>query len=129
MGLGRDPENVVEIIKAGVDMFDCVAPTRMARNGSLYHGHIEGNVFVSEYPKGRLNIDNNKFTNDPKPIMDGCDCYTCRHGYSRSYLRHLYKAKELSYYRLASIHNVRFMIRLAEQMRAILKGQSLRPQN
>ncbi len=117
MGLGRDPGNIVDIIKAGVDMFDCVAPTRMARNGSLYYGEIRGNEFESEYPKGRLNIDNNKFTNDLNVIMDGCDCYTCRSGYSRGYLRHLYKAKELSYYRLASIHNVRFMVRLAEQMR------------
>lgn len=124
MGLGRDPENVLDIINAGVDMFDCVAPTRMARNGSLYHGEIRGNRFESEYPKGRLNIDNNKFTNDPHPIMDGCDCYTCRNGYSRGYLRHLYKAKELSYYRLASIHNVRFMVRLAEEMRKKLKGQA-----
>lgn len=117
MGLGRDPENVVDIIKAGVDMFDCVAPTRMARNGSLYSGEIRGGKFESEYPKGRLNIDNAKFANDPHTIMDGCDCYTCRNGYTRGYLRHLYKAKELSYYRLASIHNVRFMVRLAEEMR------------
>ena len=124
MGLGRDPENIVDIIKAGVDMFDCVAPTRMARNGSLYYGEIRGDKFESEYPKGRLNIDNNKFFNDPHIIMDGCDCYTCRNGYSRGYLRHLYKAKELSYYRLASIHNVRFMVRLAEQMRSKLKERA-----
>lgn len=124
MGLGRDPENIVDIINAGVDMFDCVAPTRMARNGSLYHGEIRGNTFESEFPKGRLNIDNNQFINDPHVIMEGCDCYTCRSGYTRGYLRHLYKAKELSYYRLASIHNVRFMVRLAEQMREKLKTQA-----
>lgn len=52
MGLGRDPDNIVEIIKAGVDMFDCVAPTRLARNGALYHGEIRGNNFESEFPKG-----------------------------------------------------------------------------
>jgi queuine tRNA-ribosyltransferase len=129
MGLGRDPKNIVDAIKAGVDMFDCVAPTRMARNGSLYFGEIRGNEFESEFSKGRLNIDNQRFTNDTGIIMEGCDCYTCRKGYSRGYLRHLYKAQELSYYRLASIHNVRFMVRLVEQMREILKRPSLRRQN
>jgi tRNA-guanine family transglycosylase len=121
MGLGRDPQNVVDIIKARVDMFDCVAPTRLARNGSLYYGEIRGNNFESEFAKGRLNIDNAKFTNDKNPIMEGCDCYTCKNGYTRGYLKHLYRAKELSYYRLASIHNVRFMISLAEQMREKLQ--------
>ncbi len=129
MGLGRDPENIVDIIKAGIDMFDCVAPTRLARNGSLYYGEIRGDKFDSEFPKGRLNIDNNQFANDLHTIMDGCDCYTCRNGYTRGYLRHLYKAKELSYYRLASIHNVRFMVRLAEEMRKKLKEQASHHQN
>ena len=124
MGLGRDPQNIVDIIKAGVDMFDCVAPTRLARNGALYYGEIRGEEFESEFDKGRLNIDNAKFTNDKGVIMEGCDCYTCRAGYTRGYLRHLYHAKELSYYRLASIHNVRFMVRLAEQMREKMKLKS-----
>jgi len=117
MGLGRDPKNIVDIFKAGVDMCDCVAPTRLARNGALYHGELRGNDFESEYPKGRLNIDNFKFVNDKNPIMEGCDCYTCQSGYTRGYLKHLYRSQELSYYRLASIHNVRFMVRLAEKMR------------
>lgn len=124
MGLGRDPDNIVEIIKAGVDMFDCVAPTRLARNGALYHGEIRGDKFESEFTKGRLNISNNKFILDKSPIMEGCDCYTCTSGYTRGYLRHLYISKELSYYRLASIHNVRFMVRLAEQMREKMKNGS-----
>lgn len=129
MGLGRDPGNIVDIVKAGVDMFDCVAPTRMARNGSLYYGEIRGDKFESEFSKGRLNIDNTKYVNDQNPVMEGCDCYTCRAGYTRGYLRHLYKAQELSYYRLASIHNVRFMVRLAEQMREKLKAPASRLQN
>lgn len=124
MGLGRDPQNIVDIIKAGVDMFDCVAPTRLARNGAVYYGEIRGKNFESEFSKGRLNIDNTKFINDKGVIMEGCDCYTCRSGYTRGYLRHLYHAKELSYYRLASIHNVRFMVRLAEQMRQKMKGEA-----
>ena len=117
MGLGRDPQNIVDAIKAGVDMFDCVAPTRLARNGALYDGHLVNNSFESEFPKGRLNIGNQAFAEDSSPIMEECDCYTCTNGYSRSYLRHLYLSKELTYYRLASIHNVRFMIRLTEQLR------------
>jgi len=117
MGLGRDPQNIVDIIKAGVDMFDCVAPTRLARNGALYHGELRGGNFESEYKNGRLNIGNAIFTDDKSPIMEGCDCYTCKSGYTRGYIRHLYTSKELSYYRLASIHNVRFMVRLVEQMR------------
>ena len=117
MGLGRDPQNVVDIINAGVDMFDCVAPTRLARNGALYIGELRGDKIESEYPKGRLNIGNAIFAKDQSPIQPGCDCYTCRSGYTRAYLRHLYLAKELSYYRLASIHNVRFMVRLSTSRR------------
>lgn len=117
MGLGRDPQNVVDIIKAGIDMFDCVAPTRLARNGALYYGEIRGDKFESEFSNGRLNISNAQFVSDKNVIMEDCDCYTCQSGYTRGYLNHLYKSKELSYYRLASIHNVRFMVRLVEQMR------------
>jgi len=131
MGVGRDPSDIVNVVLAGADMFDCVAPTRLARNGTLYHGHLEGTNFnpaasdrirfVSEFnSKGRLQIGNARFKYDQGVIMEGCDCATCRAGYSRSYLNHLFKSDELLYYRLASIHNVRFMIRLAEELRARL---------
>lgn len=122
MGLGRDPQNLVDAFAAGVDMCDCVAPTRLARNGALYYGELRGGRFESELKNGRLNIDNKKFETDKSPIMEGCDCYTCLSGYTRGYLRHLYRSKELSYYRLASIHNVRFMVRLAEDIREKLKN-------
>lgn len=121
MGLGRDPQNIVDAIKAGIDMFDCVAPTRLARNGALYVGKLVDGEFVSELVNGRLNIDNLQYEKDTRPIMEGCDCYTCASGYTRSYLRHLYRSEELSYYRLASIHNVRFMVRLSQDMRNWLK--------
>ncbi len=121
MGLGRDPQNLVDIFKAGVDMCDCVAPTRLARNGALYYGELREENFESEFENGRLNIDNKKYENDKSVIMDGCDCYTCQSGYTRGYLKHLYRSKELSYYRLASIHNVRFMVRLAETIRGKMK--------
>jgi queuine tRNA-ribosyltransferase len=124
MGLGRDPQNVIDAAMAGFDMFDCVAPTRLARNGALYLGKLEKKgenwICAGDFPKNRLNIENNQWQLDERVIQPGCDCATCRAGYSRAYLRHLYKTKELTYYRLASIHNVRFMIRLMEQLRVEL---------
>lgn len=124
MGLGRDPQDLVAAVNMGFDMFDCVGPTRLARNGALYHGHLEQEQnkfqFISEYKNGRLNIGRSDFKTDDEVIMSGCDCYTCQSGYTRAYLHHLVKSKELSYYRLASIHNVRFMIRLTAEMRAAI---------
>jgi queuine tRNA-ribosyltransferase len=127
MGLGRDPQNLLDAIKAGYDMFDCVAPTRLARNGALYCGELDQQdgrlVFRSASPKGRLQIGNKQYMKDNSVIQDGCDCQTCSRGYSRAYLNHLYRGDELTYYRLASIHNVRFMVRLSQQIRqAILNG-------
>lgn len=121
MGLGLNPKDIVKAFYAGVDMADCVAPTRLARNGALYHGELRGNEFESEFENGRLNINGSKFDGDKGIVMDGCDCYTCRSGYTRDYLRHLYKSKELTYYRLASIHNVRFMVRLSQEIREAKK--------
>ena len=92
-------------------MFDCVLPTRIARNGAL---------FVHE---GRVNIDTAPFRRQPGPIMEGCDCYTCR-TFSAAYLHHLFRAKELLAFRLATIHNLRFILRLMEEMRsAIIAGE------
>lgn len=127
MGLGQSPQDIVDAVLGGADMFDCVAPTRIARNGSLYQGYIDFSrskpEYVSEYKSGRVRIGGSQFKTDTRPIWGDdeksrCDCYTCNQGYSRAYLHHLYKTGELSYYRLASIHNVRTMIRTAEQMRS-----------
>lgn len=100
-------------IEKGVDMFDCVSPTRRARNGSLYispkNGGKPQNKFV-------LNIENAQFLDDPSPIDPGCKCYTCQN-FSRSYLRHLLMANELLYHRLASIHNLYFMVNLVKTIR------------
>lgn len=124
MGLGRDPQNLIDAVLMGFDMFDCVAPTRLARNGALYAGQLEvdgGKVwFESELPKARLSIGTARFATDNQVILPGCDCYTCVSGYSRAYLHHLYRTQELSYYRLASIHNVRVMVRLAAQLRHLI---------
>jgi len=121
MGLGRDPENLVDAVWAGFDIFDCVAPTRLARNGAVYTGQLDTNQtqpkFRSSLPKGRLQIGNSTYKHDQRLIDADCDCFTCTQGYTRSYLHHLFKSRELSYFRLASIHNLRFMIRLTQQLR------------
>ena len=110
MGVGT-PEDLVENVERGVDMFDCVMPTRNARNGSLFTSF------------GKISIKNAKFQKDELPIDESCDCFTCKH-YSRGYLHHLYRAKELTYFRLASLHNLHYYLGLMKQMReAILKGE------
>lgn len=128
MGLGRDPQNLIDAVLAGYDMFDCVAPTRLARNGTLYYGELDTSTDPwscrTPYNKGRLQIGNAQFKTDTDPIQIGCDCYTCQQGYTRAYLNHLFKADELTYYRLASIHNVRTMVRLTEQLRQAIINQS-----
>jgi queuine tRNA-ribosyltransferase len=103
MGVGR-PENLIELVALGADMFDCVLPTRNARNGQVFNR------------QGTLNISNAKFRHDTNPLEPGCLCYTCRN-YSRAYLRHLYMAKELLAYRLNTLHNVHFFLNLMQQVR------------
>lgn len=121
MGLGLNPQDIVDAILAGYDMFDCVAPTRLARNGALYFGELDTSgkkpKFISKYNKGRMQIGNSEFKTDLSPISENCNCQTCKKGYTRSYLRHLFKADELTYHRLASIHNVHFMVNLSKELR------------
>ncbi|MRJ02430.1 MAG: tRNA guanosine(34) transglycosylase Tgt [Epsilonproteobacteria bacterium] len=110
MGVGT-PEDLVEAVERGVDMFDCVMPTRNARNGTLFTS------------SGRLSIKAGRYREDPDPIDPECTCYTCRH-YSRAYLNHLFRAKELTYYRLASLHNLHYYLTLMREMReAIIEGR------
>jgi queuine tRNA-ribosyltransferase len=109
MGVGS-PEDLVECVARGIDMFDCVLPTRVARNGALLTRD------------GRLPIKSSRYTLVDRPVEEGCDCYTCTH-FSLGYLHHLYRAEELLAYRLNSIHNLRFMTRTVGEMRtAILDG-------
>lgn len=109
MGVGT-PDCLVEGVARGVDMFDCVFPTRVARNGmAMTH-------------TGRLTVRNASFARDFRPIEEGCQCYTCRN-YTRAYIRHLFKAEELLAYRLVSIHNLYFLLDFMRQMRqSILDG-------
>jgi len=110
MGVGT-PEDIIEAVDRGVDMFDCVMPTRNARNGYLF------TTF------GTLRIKNAKYKQDESPIDPKCNCYTCKN-FSRAYLNHLFKAKELTYFRLASIHNLHYYLNLVTEIRkAIIQGK------
>lgn len=104
MGVG-DPIDIIENVIRGVDIFDCVSPTRLAR-----HGHT-----LTKY--GKINVKNAKYKENFNPISSDCDCYTCKSGYSLAYLRHLIVANETLGARLLSIHNIRFLIKLTEDLR------------
>jgi queuine tRNA-ribosyltransferase len=112
MGVGLSPQDLLDVIAAGIDIFDCVAPTRNARHGSLYHGHVvkEGQWlrFASEFKNHRLSIGKSIYACDTSPILEGCTCSTCLQ-YSRGYLHHLFKQKAIAYNALACIHNVHVM--------------------
>lgn len=114
LGIGEIAD-IFAAVERGIDMFDCVAPTRMARNGALFSREAGG---------FRLHIRNARFKADPRPIEEGCGCYTCRN-YSRAYLRHLFEAKELLAMRLATIHNLHFLESLLRQIRAAIREGSL----
>lgn len=140
LGLGR-PEEIIEAVRRGIDMFDCVIPTREARHGRLYiysstksaRGRTRGEVLDSpalswRFRKGvvartiksgfyeTIQITNSKFKKDLAPIDKNCDCYTCQH-YSRAYLNHLFKLREPLGLRLATVHNLRFYLELMEGLR------------
>jgi queuine tRNA-ribosyltransferase len=109
MGLG-DPKGIVEAVESGIDMFDCVMPTRISRNGSAFTKN------------GRINIKNKKYTCDYTPIDEECSCYTCRN-YTKSYIRHLFRNKEILSSILLTIHNLHFIFNLVNKAREnILSG-------
>ncbi len=108
MGVGA-PEDLFEAVANGVDMFDCVLQTRLGRNGALFTR------------TGRINIKNGRFREDAGPVDPGCDCYTCR-TFSLAYLHHLFRSEELLAYRLASLHNLRWTIRLVQEMRMHIRA-------
>ena len=107
MGVG-DPIDIVENVIRGIDIFDCVSPTRLAR-----HGHA-----LTKY--GKINIKNAKYKEDFTTIEESCDCYTCKN-YTKAYMRHLIVANETFGARLLSIHNIRYLIRLTESIRTAIK--------
>jgi len=109
MGVGK-PEDIVEAVARGVDMFDCVMPTRNARNGHLFVRH-----------GGEIRIRNSRYQNDTRPLDESCGCYTCQH-YSRAYLRHLDKAGEILGARLNTMHNLYFYQWLMKEMRDAIEA-------
>lgn len=111
MGVG-DPIDIIEGVIRGVDMFDCVLPTRIARHG---------NAFTRN---GKINIKNAKYKEDFTPIEENCDCYGCKH-YTKAYIRHLITCNETFGARLLSIHNVRFLIKLTEELRKAIEEDTL----
>ncbi len=111
MGVGS-PDYLVEGVFRGIDMFDCVLPTRAARHGTAYTAI------------GRMNLRNAQYARDFGPLEAGCDCYTCQN-FTRAYLRHLYKAEELLVLRLVTIHNLRYLSRLMEDLRRAIREDRL----
>ncbi|MDL2206339.1 tRNA guanosine(34) transglycosylase Tgt [Eubacteriales bacterium OttesenSCG-928-N13] len=111
MGVGS-PDCLVEGVLRGVDMFDCVLATRVARNGTVFTRN------------GRLVVRNAKYAHDFAPLEEGCDCYACTH-FSRAYIRHLFKAGEILALRLTSLHNLRFLTKLMEDIRAAIEQDAL----
>ena len=111
MGVGR-PEDLVECVARGIDMFDCVLPTRNARNGFLYTD------------TGTLRLRNARFARDTRPVEADCDCYTCQH-YSRAYLRHLDRCGEMLGSRLNTLHNLRYFQRLMQRLRDAIEAGEL----
>ncbi|HET7611023.1 MAG TPA: tRNA guanosine(34) transglycosylase Tgt [Rhodanobacteraceae bacterium] len=111
MGVGR-PEDIVEAVRRGIDMFDCVMPTRHARNGFLFTR------------AGTLRIRNAQFAKDPRPIEEGCACYACANGFSRAYLRHLDRCGEMLGPQLATIHNLHHYLDLMRELRASIEARS-----
>ena len=107
MGIG-DPEGILEVIERGIDMFDCVLPTRTARTGSALTW------------QGRLNLRNARFARDESPLDEGCACAACTR-FSRAYLRHLVNQQELLGLRLLSLHNLRFLLDLTANARAAIE--------
>jgi queuine tRNA-ribosyltransferase len=112
LGIG-EVEDIFEAVERGIDLFDCVAPTRRARNGSLYISPKSGGTRKNSFT---TNITSAKYTTDASPLDPTCKCYTCQN-FSRAYLRHLIMSKELLYHQLATIHNIYFMNNLVKEIR------------
>ena len=111
MGVGT-PQDILDGVLVGIDLFDCVLPTRNARNGVLFTS------------KGKISIKQAKYAEDEKPIDEGCSCYTCRH-YSRAYLRHLYVSKEILSSRLNTIHNLYYYMSLIKNIKEAIQEDRL----
>jgi queuine tRNA-ribosyltransferase len=128
MGVGLGPQDLLDVVAHGADIFDCVAPTRNARHGSLYHGQfieVDGWLkFVSSEDACRILIKKSIYAKDDQPILEGCECHTCQH-FSRAYLHLLFKQNSSLYCQLACVHNVYMMQLACDKMRLLLSGELL----
>jgi queuine tRNA-ribosyltransferase len=127
MGVGMSPQDLLDVIREGIDIFDCVAPTRNARHGALYCGELveENNwlCFKSDFDNERIQIKKSCFAQDESSIMPSCTCYTCEH-YSRAALHHLFKQKATAFTALASIHNIHVMHHTCAKIRDFIINRS-----
>lgn len=127
MGVGMSPQDLLDVVAEGIDMFDCVAPTRNARHGALYCGRVvpaDGWLkFESEHPNARIQIKKACYAQDASPVMPGCTCYTCTH-HSRAFMHQLFKEKSNVFTALASIHNVHVLQDLCDKMRQCILGMA-----
>lgn len=127
MGVGMSPQDLLDVVEQGVDIFDCVAPTRNARHGALYCGRLVPHGawlrFESEHDQGRLQIKKACYANDTQPIMPGCTCSTCQQ-YSRAYLHHLFKQKSHLFTALACTHNIHVLHAVCDRMREHIQQET-----
>jgi queuine tRNA-ribosyltransferase len=123
MGVGLNPQDLIDVVGKGIDVFDCVAPTRNARHGTLYYGEIVERdgwlAFENNGENCRILIKKSIYAKDEQPIMPGCDCYTCEN-FSRAYLHYLFKEGLIAYFHLSSIHNIHVMQKVCARMREII---------
>lgn len=123
MGVGLNPQDLIDVVEQGVDIFDCVAPTRNARHGALYHGKAvekDGWVkFESSEDKGRILIKKSIYAKGESPIMEDCTCYTCQN-FSKGYMHFLFKQQAIAYGQLACIHNIHVMQDVCKKMREVI---------
>jgi len=124
MGLGGNPQDMVDVIIRGIDMMDCVNPARLARHGELFIGKLDLKSFKikSKEKDNVIKISQSKFKDDKKPIDEDCQCFTCRN-YSRAYLRYLYLMNESLYLRLATIHNIHFANQIINKIKDFIKHE------
>ncbi len=123
MGVGLNPQNLIDVAAKGIDIFDCVGPTRNARHGTLYCGKIvkknDWLAFVEEEHQSKVLIKKAIFAKDENPIMEDCQCFTCKN-FTRAYLHYLFKQQAMIYFNLACIHNIFVMQRVCEAMRELI---------
>ena len=123
MGVGLHPQDLIDVVGRGIDIFDCVAPTRNARHGTLYYGQIVERdgwlAFESDMDNCRILIKKSIYARDDQPIMPDCGCYTCNN-FSRGYLHYLFKEGLIAYFHLSAIHNIHMMQKVCTKMREII---------